>query len=78
MTTATETAALRAALSIFLSDFPHDAEPETVLEMVATNDDRVLFWEPVELWPGESLAEAIRDAARAILSEWETPTGGVS
>lgn len=69
-----ENAAKKAALSIFLSEYPDNAAPDEVIEMVAAQNDRVLFWEPVEDWPGESLADAIRDAAAAILSEWETAT----
>ena len=71
-----ENAAKKAALSIFLSEYPDNAAPDEIIEMVANHDDLVLFWEPVEDWPGESLADAIRDAAAVIMSEWETATTG--
>jgi len=49
----------RFAINEWLSDYPEDADFETIIDLIRTDDDSVMAWELVEHYPPSDLIELI-------------------
>lgn len=58
----------RFALLHFLSEFPHDAEYEQILDLIYESDESVVIWEPFECYTPEWVVEHIEEMVDCLAS----------
>lgn len=70
-----EELAWRSAIDHYLSEYPDHLDTDTIVELVADDNERVTVWEPFEHWDGDSVANAIEEMRGCLLSDYKRVAG---